>query len=59
MIMSGYLQATKKMAVVVVFLVYPTTFVVRRERATAYAIMNGNDLSISWCPLREGLGAYM
>lgn len=29
------LQATKKMAVTVVFLVYPTTFVVRRDRATA------------------------
>ena len=29
------LQATKKMAVTVVFLVYPTTLVVRRDRATA------------------------
>jgi intracellular sulfur oxidation DsrE/DsrF family protein len=49
-VMRDYLQAIKKMAVVVVFLVYPTTFVVRSERATAYAMMNGNDLYHQLCP---------
>jgi hypothetical protein len=45
--------------VVVVFLVYPTTFVVRRERATAYAMMKGNDLGCQLSPPKTGLGAYM
>jgi len=49
----------KKMAVVVVFLVYPTTFVVRRERATAYAMMNGKDLCCQLPSSRWGLDVHV